>query len=1023
MLKHPCEVLLNCHTHYSFHYGTVSPKQLLKIAVRAGAQSVALTDVNSSAACLEFLRQSREFDVHPVVGIDFKVKTQTKYVALARNNDGFTEINKHLSQQLMGARTERSRSGEDVLNGAPVFSHVYIIYPLSKAPSRKLKDNEFVGVAPTELMRFRFSPWLKQKEKLVAFQPMTFRSKYDFNTHRLLRSIDQNCLLSKLPTDQQTTEKDTFWSCEMLRDAFAEFPHILANTERLLQDCHVNFEFGNYEVSNNQHHFLGSFQEDKERLEQLCQQNLKYRYPNPNKTVLDRLKKELDIIEQKKFFSYFLINHNIVKYATHKGYFHIGRGSGANSMVAYIIGITDVDPIELDLYFERFINPSRKNPPDFDIDFSWRDRADVTRYIFGRFPKAALQGSYSTFKDRSVKRELGKVLGLPAEEIDRLNSRYTNLDSLDHLSKLVLKYSQRIQGFPNHTTVHSSGILIPELDIHSYSATFLPPKGFPTTQFDMHVAEDVGLHKFDILAQRGLGKIKDSISIVRENQGVDIDIHDIPRFKEDPAIKKLLKHGKTVGAFYVESPAMRMLLIKLKAEDYNRLVAASSIIRPGVSKSGMMREYILRFQDVERQKSARAELPEMYDILHDTFGVMVYQEDVLKVAHMFAGLTLEEADVLRRGMSWKFRERNEFGKIKDRFFSNCIAKGHRQETIEKIWEQIMSFGNFAFAKGHSASYAVESFQALFLKAHYPMEYMVATVNNGGGFYSRELYLHEAKLHGAEINLPCVNRSNSGATIYGNKIYIGLGMVNSLEVETLKYLLTERQENGEYQDLRDVVKRAPVSLEQLRILIRIGAFRFTGKDKKILLWDAHFLLGHTKVSKPEKKLFDTDVKEFQLPELWYDKLENAYDEMELLGFPVTISPFELIDRTGLPTTTAADIHQRINETVEIIGYRVHIRGTHTSNGQYMTFGNLIDLEGQWINSVQFPNVAARYPFRGPGIYKLRGKVTEEFGHTSLETTYVERIPNINMDTPNTRVADSAIANPILPSHKQDTRIAS
>ena len=182
-------------------------------------------------------------------------------------------------------------------------------------------------------------------------------------------------------------------------------------------------------------------------------------------------------------------------------------------------------------------------------------------------------------------------------------------------------------------------------------------------------------------------------------------------------------------------------------------------------------------------------------------------------------------------MSWKFRERNEFGKIKDRFFSNCIAKGHPQGTIEKIWEQIMSFGNFAFAKGHSASYAVESFQALFLKAHYPMEYMVATVNNGGGFYSRELYLHEAKLHGAEIHLPCVNRSNGGATIYGNKIYIGLGMVNSLEFETLKHLLNERQKGGEYRDLRDVVKRAPISLEQLRILIRIGAFRFTGKDKK------------------------------------------------------------------------------------------------------------------------------------------------------------------------------------------------
>lgn len=972
---------------------------MLEISLRAGAKSVALTDINSSAACLDFLREARVFDIHPVVGVDFKKGTKTKYVALARNNEGFSEINKHLSQQLMG---EFELSDE-----APTFSNVYIIYPLVNAPKRKLKENEFIGIRPAELMRLQLSSWVNQKDKLVVLQPMTFRNKRDFNTHRLLRAIDNNCLLSRLSAKEQATDKDIFWSCNQLSEAFAAFPHIIQNTEQLLQNCNVSFEYSNYEVSHNQHHFLASFQEDKEQLEKLCLEGLPYRYPNANKTVLERLQKELSVIEQKKFYSYFLINHDIVRYAKSKGYFHVGRGSGANSMVAYLIGITDVDPIELDLYFERFINPSRKSPPDFDIDFSWTDRQDVTRYIFERYPKATLLGSYSTFKNRSVNRELGKVLGLPADEIDKLNNRYTDVNALDHLSKLVLKYGMRIQGFPNHTTVHSSGILIPEKEIYYYGATFLPPKGFPTTQFDMYVSEDVGLHKFDILGQRGLGKIKDSIGIIKENQGLDVDVHDIPKFKEDPAIKKLLKTGKTVGAFYVESPAMRMLLTKLKAEDYNRLVAASSIIRPGVSKSGMMREYIVRFQSEERRKAAQEALPEMYAILHDTFGVMVYQEDVLKVAHIFADLTLEEADILRRGMSWKFRERNEFGKVKDRFFSNCVAKGHPQETIEKIWEQIMSFGNFAFAKGHSASYAVESYQALYLKAHYPLEYMVATVNNGGGFYSQELYLHEAKLHGAHINLPCINRSNSGATIYGKDIYVGLGMIAGLETETIKYLLFERHQNGKFQNLRDIVKRVPISLEQLRLLIRIGACRFTNLDKKALLWDAHFLLGHTKISRPIRKLFDAEPKEFQLPELWYHALENAHDEIELLGFPVTISPFDLIDRTGLPTTTAADIHKQVNKTVEIIGYRVHIRGTHTSNGKYMTFGNLIDLEGKWINSVQFPEVATKYPFRGPGIYKLRGKVTEEFGHISLETEYVERIPNINIETPSTRVVDGAV----------------
>lgn len=991
-------MLSNCHTHYSFHYGILNPEELLEIAVRAGSRHVALTDVNSSAICLDFLRRAREFDIHPVIGIDFKEGAKTKYVALAKSNKGFEEINKHLSQQLM--------YGEEIPDRAPRFNRAFVIYPFANAPKKKLRENEFIGIQFTDLMRLQLSPWLNRPEKLVLLQPMTFRNKKDFNTHRLLRSIHNNCLLSRLPADQQTLERDIFWSCDQLREAFAEFPHILSNTERLLEECNVNFEYSNYSVSRNKRYYRESFQEDKDLLVKLSHEGLKYRYSKPNRVVMERLQKELDVIEQKKFFSYFLINHDIVNYAKNKGYFHIGRGSGANSLVAYLIGITDVDPIELDLYFERFINPSRKNPPDFDIDFSWRDREDVTRYIFERFPTAALQGSYSTFKSRSVNRELGKVLGLPAHEIDKLNSKFVNPHNLDHLSKLVLTYGVRIQGFPNHTTVHSSGILIPEKDIQYYSGTFLPPKGFQTTQFDMYVAEDVGLHKFDILAQRGLGKIKDSISVIRENQGKQIDIHDIPRFKEDKKIKSLLKIGKTVGAFYVESPAMRMLLIKLKAEDYNRLVAASSIIRPGVSKSGMMREYIVRFQDEEKRKAAEAELPEMYDILRDTFGVMVYQEDVLKVAHIFAGLTLEEADVLRRGMSWKFRERNEFGKIKDRFFSNCQKKGHRQDLIERIWEQIMSFGNFAFAKGHSASYAVESFQALFLKAHYPLEYMVATVNNGGGFYSRELYLHEAKMHGGTIHLPCVNLSDGGATIYDKDIYIGLGMIKDLETDTMKHLLVERHHNGPFSDLRDVVKRVPISLEQIRILIRIGAFRFTGKDKKALLWDAHFLLGHTKVSKPVKKLFDAEVKEFKLPELWYHRLEDAYDEMELIGFPVSVSPFDLIDRTGLPTLTAAEMHQRLNEEVEIIGYRIHVRGTNTSKGEYMSFGNLIDTEGEWINSVHFPDVAAKYPFRGPGIYKIRGKVMEEFGHISLEASYLERIPNINMETPNTRVVDEA-----------------
>src|SRR5690606_18397041 len=311
-----------------------------------------------------------------------------------------------------------------------------------------------------------------------------------------------------------------------------------------------------------------------------------------------------------------------------------------------------------------------------------------------------------------------------------------------------------------------------------FTALHRPPKGFPVTQISMLECEDMGLHKFDLLSQRGLGHIRDAVELVnstsshkpqassRDKLGAcglaleasaraKVDIHDIPRFKADPAIKELLRTGDTVGCFYVESPAMRMLLKKLQVDDYLGLVAASSIIRPGVAESGMMREYLLRHNDPERVKRAPKELLE---IMPETYGVMVYQEDVLKVAHLYAGLDLEEADLLRRGMTARFRERPEFKAVQEKFFANCKAKGHPAGQPEEVWRQIESFASFSFAKGHSASYAVESYQSLWLKAHHPLEFMVAVANNFGGFYSLEFYLHEARRHGAVIEAPCVNVS-------------------------------------------------------------------------------------------------------------------------------------------------------------------------------------------------------------------------------------------------------------------------
>jgi DNA polymerase-3 subunit alpha len=357
----------------------------------------------------------------------------------------------------------------------------------------------------------------------------------------------------------------------------------------------------------------------------------------------------LDIIERKNFEAYYLIAHDIVNYANSQGFAHVGRGSGANSVIAYCLGITDVDPIELDLYFERFLNTERTSPPDFDIDFSWKDRDEVTKYIFNRFDEhhVALLGTHTTFQERSVIRELGKVFGLPKEEIDKIVAYPDHHRYDDDITRLIFRYARLMKDMPNHLSIHAGGVLITEKPMYAYTALDLPPKGFPVAHFEMHNAEDMGIYKLDILSQRGLGHIKDTVSIISENRKEKVDIDRFHDFKKDPEIRKLLREGNCMGCFYVESPAMRMLLGKLQCEDYLTLVAASSIIRPGVARSGMMRAYIERHHAVRNGRKYESIHPKMDEIMKETYGVMVYQEDVIKVAHHFAGITLTQADVLR----------------------------------------------------------------------------------------------------------------------------------------------------------------------------------------------------------------------------------------------------------------------------------------------------------------------------------------------------------------------------------------
>ena len=985
-------MFVNVHSYYSLRYGTIKPKDLLELAEELDIPCLALTDINTTSACLDFVRLAPQHHIRPVLGVDFRNRAQQQFVILAQNNEGFMQINNYLSSFLY--------AGEKIPGRAKQLPHTFVIYPFAVFTETSLSENEFLGVRAEDLNRLKFSPWRDHLEKLVILHTVSFQNKKGFNTHRLLRAIDNNTLLSKLPISEQGQETNLLCSENALKEAFKEFPKLIENTQQLLKRCRISFDFSK-ETPNNQHAYTGNEALDYKLLKKLTYAGLPYRYGTPTDAILDRIQKELGIIKEKGFVSYFLINWKILKYARTKGYFYVGRGSGANSVIAYLLRITDVDPIELDLYFERFINLYRKNPPDFDIDFSWKDRDDITEFIFRRFRNTALLTVYNTFKSKASIRELGKVFGLPKAEIDVLSKGDYNYNTLDKLSQLVVRYSKYIQGFPNYLGIHAGGILISEKPIHYYTATFMPPKGFPTTQFDMVVAEDIGLYKFDILSQRGLGKIKDAVEVVRYNHPElpPIDIHDIKRFKQDERIKDLLRNAKAIGCFYVESPAMRMLLRKLQVDDYLGLVAASSVIRPGVAKSGMMREYILRYRFPERRKDAH---PVLADIMPETYGVMVYQEDVIKVAHYFGGLTLGEADMLRRGMSGKFRSRDEFLKVKQLFFDNCHSSGKSEALTKEVWRQIESFAGYAFAKGHSASYAVESYQSLFLKAYFPLEYMVATLNNGGGFYRPELYVHEARMHGATILAPCINHSRAETVIEGTNIFLGFAFLHALESKVMKRIVNERNKNGYYLSLDDFIDRVPISVEQVNILIKIDAFRFTKRNKRELLWEAHMKIHKVTFEEHILTLFKAEKMTYTTPNLPSTRMEDAFDQMELLHFPLC-DPFKLLLAPSRSAMRAKHLPDFVGKIVEIEGYLVTTKVTVTSNSKRMYFGNFIDRDGDFIDTVHFPPVAERYKFRGKGIYKITGKVMEEFDCISIEVIKMVRYPIIQ----DPRYSDTAL----------------
>ena len=965
---------LNVHSQYSLRYGTMSITTLVEEALARGISQMVLTDINNSTGIMEFMRTCRAKGVKPIGGIEFRRKKQLLYIGIARNREGVKELNDFLSWHNLNAK--------DLPDLAPVFNHAHIVYPYREHPGVDSQpEHSYIGIRFDQLHCLYGKDFTAIQHRLVVLQPVFVPDRVGYRLHEYLRGIDLNSLITLVEPRDKCSPKDMFLSLGELEAKFAKYPFIVDNTRKLLDGCLMDYPEGKQKL--NRRNFTGNAKDDRLLLEKLAQEGLLYRYGKGHREAKQRLLKELKVIHEMDFCAYFLITWDIIRYSMGRGYYHVGRGSGANSIVAYCLRITDVDPMELDLYFERFLNAERTSPPDFDIDYSWDEREDVQDYIFKRYGReyTALLGTMTTFKDRSVIREIGKVMGLPKSEIDSFTDPSRTAPNRDNETfQKITKIYGLMQDMPNQRSIHAGGVLISEEPITYYTALDLPPKGMPTVQWDMYEAENIGFDKYDILSQRGIGHIKEAVRLIEQNWQRKVDIHDVKSFMRDAKVNGQLKSGDTIGCFYIESPAMRQLLSKLNCEDYLTLVAASSIIRPGVAQSGMMKTYIQNYHAPDKVVYLH---PVMGERLSETFGVMVYQEDVIKICIHYAGMDGTDADILRRGMSGKYRSRAEFDRLVEKFHQGAAVLGRPEETTKEVWRQVSSFAGYSFSKAHSASFAVESYQSLFLKTYYPKEFMVAVLNNYGGFYSRWLYIHELKKAGARVQLPCVNHSSAVVSISGEVVHLGLIGIQGLEQKFIEMIPMEREANGEFLGLEDFVRRTGIGLEQAVILIRVGALRFTGKNKKELLWEVHLMFGGKAKRRNGNELFTIAAKNYQLPKLDSHLLEDAYHELELLGFPLSMSYFDLLKTGYRGKVMAAGLMELVGQQVKMVGMYVCEKTVYTKNGKKMWFGTFLDAEGNFFDTVHFPNSTPNYPFRGSGCYLIFGKVVEDFGYPGLE----------------------------------------
>ena len=962
--------------------GTIPLMKLITRAKDLHMSHMALTEVNGLWGFIRFVQLAKEQGIKPIAGTNL-VTAMDDIILLVENQTGYENMCRIISRVHNDPDVSISNLLRSLYSGLFILAHQNNV--LQSLATFIPNSHLFVELRPsiTEAQA-RILANTYQLE-IIASGDVYFMSKEDYHTHRILRAIDRNTTLSQLPPDNTKDQRHFFRSEKEMIDLFPSSMAAINNSQYLAERCKTDWTYSNTIFPNLS---LKNTHRANKTLRSLVTTGAQERYGNINGSLKKRINYELSLIIQKGFAPYFLIVRDIVQQTKST----IGRGSGAASVVSYCLYITQVDPLRYNLKFERFIHPERINMPDIDIDFPWDERDKILDYIFNKYgtERSAMVSSQVFMQPRSSIREVSKVYGLAEEEIKAITKRigyyshrselvkwvqndrrFKNLNLDDTLME-ILKHSEKVMGVFRLSSVHPGGVIIVPDEIRKYVPVLTAPKGVQIVEWEKDQVEDSGLLKIDILGNRSLAVVRDTLKQVGLYRNKYMDYHKIQPV-DDLKTTELMKAGRTMGVFYIESPATRQLLTKAGKVDFEHVVIYSSIIRPAANRyTNLMLNRIhgqpwkILHQDLE--------------CLRESYGIMVYEEQVSTVARKIAGFSYAESDYLRKVISKPALE-HVIPRWKRKFISGAVNRGYTTKLAQTLWEMIQSFSGYSFCKPHSASYAMLSFTCAYLKAHFPAEFLAAVITNQGGFYNPYAYLSEARRFGIRIMPPHINRSFREYRGQKDRIRMGFMAICNLQAKAINTILNERK-SGDFASLADFLARVDIDLSDAMALTNAGCF--AELEPEITHKDIAFRTAHFYLQNENREPLTVPILTGNL-----SRQEKRKLEIDTFGFPISEHPLlNYLPYLGTHIKKAKDIHLYKGKTIALVGIAITRKITATRNRQPMEFVTFED-ETDLYECVMFPEAYETFGdlLNWETLFLIQGKVEETY---SVYTVTIEKL---------------------------------